>query len=95
MEGLAQFLANLGISFSREERISPKDYSVVLHQLRKRKNGHVLQMAVLRSLNQAVYQVENKGHFGLNYLEYAHFTSPIRRFPYLMMHRLIKSVIHG
>ncbi len=95
VEGLAQFLSHLGISFSGQDRISAEDYSVVLDQLRKRKNGHVLQMALLRSLNQAVYQVENKGHFGLNYPEYAHFTSPIRRFPDLMMHRLIKSVIHS
>ena len=95
VEGLAQFLSHLGISFSGQDKISAEDYSVVLDQLRKRKNGHVLQMALLRSLNQAVYQVENKGHFGLNYPEYAHFTSPIRRFPDLMMHRLIKSVIHG
>jgi ribonuclease R len=95
VEGLSQFLAHLGIAFSWQDRISPKDYQLVLDQLRKRKNGHVLQMALLRSLNQAVYQVENKGHFGLNYAEYAHFTSPIRRFPDLMMHRLIKSVIHS
>ena len=95
VESLTLFLEHLGISFSREDRISPKDYQRILDQLRKRKNGHVLQMALLRSLNQAVYQVENKGHFGLNYPEYAHFTSPIRRFPDLMMHRLIKSVIHS
>ncbi|MCZ6500933.1 MAG: ribonuclease R [Gammaproteobacteria bacterium] len=95
VEGLIQFLASLGISFSREARISPRDYQLVLDQLRKRKNGHVMQLALLRSLNQAVYQVENKGHFGLNYPEYSHFTSPIRRFPDLMMHRLIKSVIHS
>ncbi len=95
VEGLTKFLAHLGISFTREDRISPRDYRLVLDQLRKRKNSHVLELALLRSLNQAVYQVENKGHFGLNYPEYAHFTSPIRRFPDLMTHRFIKSVIHS
>jgi ribonuclease R len=52
-------------------------------------------MALLRSMNQAVYQVPNEGHFGLGYTEYTHFTSPIRRFPDLLTHRYIKSVIHS
>jgi len=95
VEGVSQFLAHLGVAFDSEDGVSPNDYRVVLDQLRKRKSGHVLQMVLLRSLNQAVYQVENKGHFGLNYKEYAHFTSPIRRFPDLMTHRLIKSLIHS
>lgn len=67
---------------------------MAVSQLRDMKNGHVLQMALLRSMNQAVYQPQNKGHFGLGYREYTHFTSPIRRYPDLLTHRLIKSVIH-
>ncbi len=95
VEGVSQYLAHLGIAFPSEDGVSPKVYRGVLDEIRKRKSGHVLQMVLLRSLNQAVYQVENKGHFGLNYAEYAHFTSPIRRFPDLMTHRLIKSIIHS
>ena len=95
VEGLSEFLAQLGIPLHFDGSVTPADYQTVLDQLRNRKNGNVLQVALLRSLNQAVYQAENKGHFGLNYTEYAHFTSPIRRFPDLMMHRLIKSVVHS
>jgi ribonuclease R len=95
VEGLTEFLAQLGIPLNFEGKVTPGDYQTVLDQLRNRKNGNVLQVALLRSLNQAVYQAENKGHFGLNYSEYAHFTSPIRRFPDLMMHRMIKSVVHS
>lgn len=94
VESLSEFLAHLGVSFTWGDKISTRDYQLVLDQLKNKKNGHVLQIALLRSMNQAVYQAENKGHFGLNYTEYAHFTSPIRRYPDLMMHRLIKSVIH-
>ncbi len=95
IEGLGEYLSHLGVSFSWEDKITTRDYQLVLDQLRKKENGHVLQIALLRSMNQAVYQAENKGHFGLNYTEYAHFTSPIRRYPDLMMHRLLKSVIHS
>ncbi len=95
LEGLSEYLANLGVNLSVAEKVTTLDYQIVLDQLRDRKHGQVLQMSLLRSLNQAVYQVENKGHFGLNYPEYAHFTSPIRRFPDLMMHRLIKSIVHS
>jgi ribonuclease R len=95
VEALSEFLSHRGINFNWGDQVTTQDYQVVLEQLRKRENGQVLQIALLRSMNQAVYQAENKGHFGLNYSEYAHFTSPIRRYPDLMMHRLIKSVIHS
>ena len=95
VESLREFLDRFGLELSGGDMPGPADFQAVIDQLRGKKNGHVLQMAVLRAMQQAVYQAENKGHFGLNYPEYTHFTSPIRRFPDLLVHRLIKSVIHS
>ncbi len=95
VELLRGFLGRFNVLMEDSENPTTLDYQQVIAQLREKKNSHVLQMALLRSMNQAVYQPENKGHFGLGYKEYAHFTSPIRRYPDLLMHRLIKSVIHG
>jgi len=67
----------------------------VLQQIEGRADAHVIQMTMLRSMNQAVYQPENNGHFGLAYAAYAHFTSPIRRYPDLLVHRAIRSVIRS
>ncbi|MEX1237963.1 MAG: ribonuclease R, partial [Pseudomonadales bacterium] len=95
LEYLREFLGRFGIDMKGGEIPTALDFQRVIDQLRGQVNGHVLQMALLRTMKQAVYQPENKGHFGLNYTEYAHFTSPIRRYPDLLMHRLIKSIIHS
>ena len=92
---LGEMLAAFGIRATFQSPVQPADFEAVLAQLRGRQNARILQLSVLRSLNQAVYQPANEGHFGLNYTEYAHFTSPIRRLPDLLTHRLIKSVIHS
>lgn len=94
-EALREFLARFGVDLPGGDVPTPRDYQWVIERLRTRKNGHVLQVSLLRSMNQAVYQAENKGHFGLNYPAYTHFTSPIRRYPDLLIHRLVKSVIHS
>ncbi|MDZ7686607.1 MAG: RNB domain-containing ribonuclease [Gammaproteobacteria bacterium] len=90
---LEEFLSRFGIKAKGLD--TPEDFQWVIERLRGRKNGHVLQTALLRTMNQAVYQPENKGHFGLNFKEYTHFTSPIRRYPDLLTHRYIKSIIHS
>jgi len=95
VEYLAEFLNRFGVSLKVEDTIKSADYQRAANQLRDKKNGHVLQMALLRSMNRAVYQMQNEGHFGLGYPEYTHFTSPIRRYPDLLTHRYIKSVIHS
>lgn len=95
VELLRGFLERFDVTLEEGEKLTTADYQHVISQLRDKENSHVLQMALLRSMNQAVYQPDNKGHFGLGYKEYAHFTSPIRRYPDLLMHRLIKSVIHS
>ena len=95
VEQLAEFLSRFDVPFSVGDELTPKDYQQVSERLRELKNGRVLQISLLRSMNQAVYSIENEGHFGLAYQEYTHFTSPIRRYPDLLTHRLIKSVIHS
>lgn len=95
LANLQQFLAEFGMKLAGDEFPRPQDYQSLLAAAKGRKNGHVIQTALLRSLSQAVYQPGNKGHFGLNYDEYAHFTSPIRRYPDLLLHRSIKAVIRS
>jgi ribonuclease R len=70
-------------------------YQQLLAQIEEREDAHVIQTMLLRSLRQAVYQAENEGHFGLHYPAYAHFTSPIRRYPDLLVHRGIRRVIRA
>src|SRR3990167_452155 len=74
---------------------SPKDYQLLLESIRERPDYHLIQTVMLRSLSQAVYSADNQGHFGLNYDAYAHFTSPIRRYPDLLIHRAIRSVVRS
>jgi len=95
LAGLRQFLGELGLNLGGGDEPSPADYQSLLQQIADRPDANVIQTVMLRSLRQAVYSPELKGHFGLGYASYAHFTSPIRRFPDLTVHRAIKSVIHG
>lgn len=95
VEKLRDFLQTIGIKLGGGDIPSPGDMQKAIEAMQKTGSGPIFQMAILRSLQQAVYQRVNKGHFGLNYKEYAHFTSPIRRYPDLIVHRLIKAVIHS
>jgi len=70
-----------------------KDYGLLLEKIKTRENYQMLQTMILRSMQQANYSSENKGHFGLAYDKYTHFTSPIRRYPDLVVHRMIKSLV--
>ncbi|MFT5483653.1 MAG: ribonuclease R, partial [Halieaceae bacterium] len=74
---------------------SPLDYCRLQQQLGGRDDAHIISIMMLRSFKQAMYQPDNKGHFGLHYAAYAHFTSPIRRYPDLLVHRAIRSVIRS
>lgn len=95
-EKLRAFLGELGLSLHKgKEGPTPKDYQALLEQIQGRPDFHVIQTVMLRSLSQAVYSPDNNGHFGLNYEAYAHFTSPIRRYPDLLIHRAIRSVIRS
>ncbi len=93
LEGLRKFLGELGLDLGGGASPTPLDYQHLLLRIADRDDAHVIQTMLLRSLSQAVYQPENKGHFGLHYEAYAHFTSPIRRYPDLLVHRGIRHLI--
>jgi len=95
LEKLRAFLGELGLTLHKGKDPSPKDYQQLLASIAGRPDFHLIQTVMLRSLSQAVYSVENNGHFGLNYEAYTHFTSPIRRYPDLLVHRAIRSVIRS
>lgn len=92
---LRDFLAELGLELPGGEIPRPKDYARLLERIRKRPDFGLLQTILLRSLKQAVYSPSNVGHFGLAFDAYVHFTSPIRRYPDLLVHRAIKSQLNG
>ncbi|HKK55292.1 ribonuclease R [Marinobacter sp.] len=89
------FLGELGLQLGGGDKPTSADYQELLSSIRDRSDANVIQTVMLRSLSQAVYSPEEGGHFGLGFNSYAHFTSPIRRYPDLIVHRGIKSVIHG
>ncbi len=94
---LQQFLGGLGLSIAWSEGAPPKPY--VFQDLREeildRPDRNVIQTMMLRTMSQAKYEAENKGHFGLAYKAYTHFTSPIRRYPDLLVHRAIRFLIRS
>lgn len=95
LEQLRQFLQGFNIQLPVDRELEPKDLSEVLQRAVGHAEAHLIQTVVIRSMPQAVYQPENIGHFGLALSEYAHFTSPIRRYPDLMVHRGIRHVLRG
>lgn len=95
LENLRAFLGEMGLSMSGGGQPTPKNYQELLASINDRPDSHLIQTVLLRSLSQAVYQPENQGHFGLAYEAYTHFTSPIRRYPDLLVHRAIRSVIRS
>ncbi|MGE5639659.1 MAG: ribonuclease R [Clostridia bacterium] len=92
---LRDFLAELGLQLPGGEIPRPKDYAQLLEKIRKRADFALLQTILLRSLKQAVYSPGNVGHFGLAFEAYVHFTSPIRRYPDLVVHRVIKALLRN
>jgi len=87
------FLAELGLSLGGGDKPAPRDYADLAETFADREDTELLQTMLLRSMKQAVYQDENLGHFGLALEEYSHFTSPIRRYPDLILHRAIKYIV--
>ncbi|HEC72909.1 MAG TPA: ribonuclease R [Methylophaga aminisulfidivorans] len=93
LSGLRDFLGELGLFLGGADEPEPKHYASLLSTASKRPDGHLLQTVMLRSMKQAVYSPENHGHFGLALEAYAHFTSPIRRYPDLLVHRAIRHIL--
>ena len=95
LEAVREFFKEFGLQLGGGDEPQAGDYSKLLREIKGRPDYALLQTVMLRSLRQAVYAPENLGHFGLGYEAYAHFTSPIRRYPDLLVHRAIKAVLAG
>jgi len=95
LAALRDFLGGSALSLGGGDEPTAADYAKLIASIAKRPDFALLQTVLLRSLSQAQYSPENVGHFGLAYEAYAHFTSPIRRYPDLLVHRAIKAVLAG
>ncbi|MBI2960089.1 MAG: ribonuclease R, partial [Betaproteobacteria bacterium] len=93
LAALRDFLKGFGLDLGGGDQPHAKDYARLLDSIKHRPDVQLLQTVLLRSLKQAKYSPENVGHFGLAYETYTHFTSPIRRYPDLLVHRAIKAVL--
>ena len=96
MEKMEQFLRGFGYHLRKKDgEIHPREIQKVLREAEGKPEEHIITRMVLRSMMQARYTAENGGHFGLAAKYYCHFTSPIRRYPDLEIHRMIKKMLHG
>ena len=90
LESLRSYLRELGLNLNGGAKPQPSDYQALLQQVSDRPDAPLIQSMMLRSMAQAQYRADNEGHFGLAYEAYTHFTSPIRRYPDLLVHRAIR-----
>jgi ribonuclease R len=95
LQALRAFLKTINLDLAGGDDPQAKDYAALVERARGRPDFDLLQTMCLRSMQQAIYTPDNMGHFGLSFPAYAHFTSPIRRYPDLMTHRVIKSLLAG
>jgi ribonuclease R len=95
LKQLRSFLGEFGLDLGGGDEPEASDYAKLLEKVKGRPDEQLLQTVMLRSLRQAIYSPDNVGHFGLAYESYTHFTSPIRRYPDLLIHRAIKAVLQG
>jgi ribonuclease R len=93
LEPLEQFLRSLGIRIPWKVRPSPRDFEQIVQQVKGRPDKSLIMAVLLRAQSMATYQLDNAGHFGLALDAYGHFTSPIRRYPDLLVHRAIHHVL--
>lgn len=95
MQELAKLLANFNVKFKVQEEMDPAEIQRAVKAMAGRPEERLVSTVALRSMKQAVYQTENIGHFGLAAKFYTHFTSPIRRYPDLIVHRLLREWMHN
>jgi len=95
LAALRDFLKGFGLQLAGGDTPHALDYAKLLAKVKGRPDEQLLQTVMLRSLKQAVYTPKNTGHFGLAYESYTHFTSPIRRYPDLLVHRAIRAALDG
>jgi len=95
LSDLREFLGELGLALPGGNKPTAQDYATLLESVKGRPDAHLIQTVLLRSMQQAMYSSDNAGHFGLAYDAYTHFTSPIRRYPDLVVHRIIKHILAG
>lgn len=95
LQELRDFLAERGLSLGGGSDPEPRHFARVLELAGAREDARLIQTVLMRSLTRAVYTPDNSGHFGLALEHYAHFTSPIRRYPDLLVHRAIRHVLDG
>lgn len=93
LQTFREYLRTLGLSLGGGDDPTTADYARLIDEAKGRTDFEVIQTMCLRSMQQAIYSPENGGHFGLSYSLYTHFTSPIRRYPDLLTHRVIKSIL--
>ena len=94
-EDLLEFLREFKLSLPPHDQVTPGDFSALLKKVRKRPDASLIESVLLRSQSLAVYQPNDPGHFGLGLESYTHFTSPIRRYPDLLVHRAIRHALAG
>lgn len=94
LNNLQEQLGQLGLHLQGGNAPTPKDYAQLFEQIKDRSDRQIIEVMMLRSMQQAVYEPKNIGHFGLAYPTYTHFTSPIRRYPDLAVHRAIKAILN-
>lgn len=95
LQNLRAFLRSVSLTLDGGDDPTSMDYANLMKKVIGRPDQELLQSMILRSMQQAIYTPHNSGHFGLAYPAYAHFTSPIRRYPDLMVHRAIKALLAG
>jgi len=95
LDNVREFLKAFGVSLGGGDSPTTMDYAKVITSIRHRPDRRMIQTVLLRSMPLAYYEAENKGHFGLAFDAYTHFTSPIRRYPDLLVHRAISSLVSG
>ncbi len=95
LEALREFLRELGLQLEGGDKPKARHFAKLLEEIKDRPDAHLIQTVLLRSMRQAIYTPDNEGHFGLAFDAYTHFTSPIRRYPDLVVHRAIRHILSG